>query len=221
MSVEKAIQRLKEEITIKEMTVEVIENFNNIDICDQLKAIKNSDLRYCKEFRENWAKGILNYAGYIKIESNSNGITVMYPLHTLFVPTHNSNGVVFEESREIREPIIPDDKNKKLFESRIEATENYKNTPSFKNFKKVLVLGATGAKPLLWWFDRDKAMQTVIGINSRTHLALRNIESAWKEYRYTLDKNSKVMAERERIKKELEKDFAMFEQNNLKVYKRC
>ena len=220
MSMKKAIQKLREEILMKEMTVEAIENFNDIEICDQLKAIKESDLRYDKEFRENWVKGILNYKGFEKVESNSNGLTVFYPKHSLFIPTHNYDGVIIEETLKIKEPIIPDDRNKKLLEARLAAAENYKNIPSLKNFKKVLELGTTRSTALLWLWNKVGAMQLVNNIYVETRSALLDIENGWKKYKDTLETNSKIRAERERIDRELADDFKMFEQNGLKVYKR-
>lgn len=220
MSIEKAIQKLKEEIIMKEMTIEAIEKFNEIDMCDQLKAIKESYLRYDKEFRENWVKEILNYKGYIKIDSNPNGITIFYPMHTLYIPTHNYDGVIVEEIVKIREPIVPDDRHKKLLEAKLEATEKYKQTPSFAHFKKVLELEPTKKNSLLWWLNKVRAMQIVNEVNIKTRSALNQINKSWERYHNTLETNTKIRAERKRIEKELMKDFQMFEQNNLKVYKK-
>lgn len=220
MSIGNAIQKLKEDIIIKEMTIEALEMFEELDICDQLKAIKESNLRYNKEFRENWIKEILHYKGYVKIESTPNDIIVFYPLHTLYIPTHNYNGVIMEETVEIIEPIMPNEKHKKILESRLEATKEYIVTPSFKNFKTVLKLGSTGAKPMLWWINRGRALQIVKDINLRTLSALAYIEDSLKKYNTILETNSKVLKERERIERELNEDFEMFEQNGLKVHKR-
>lgn len=223
MSIEKAIQKLKEEIKSKELIIKDIENFDKLDIGEQLQIIKESPLRYDKEFRESWVKRILNYKGYIQIESNSNEISVTYPMHTLSIPTYNYNGVIFDENVKIEEPIIPNDRNKKLFEIHLEASDNYKKIPSFKNFKRIMDLTRTGKKPLLWFwwiFNNTKAMKMAYDINQNANSSLFHINNDWKEYQKTLDTNTKIRLERERIEKELEKDFKIFEDNNLKVYKK-
>lgn len=217
MSIKKAIQKLTLEIVEKQMTIEALERFDELNFHDQLMAIRESSLRYDIKFRKVWIQKVLNYKDYTHIGGDSNGIIIYYKNHTVYIPTHNSDMVIVEEIEKIEEPIIPNEKFKKILKERVGATEEYINKHSYLNFKKVVKLGSTGMNPFLYWWNRTEATKKIEMINFRGRADLNYIESGWIKYDKVIENNKRIKEEREIFEKNLQEDFKMFEDNGLKI----